>query len=212
MVEQNDNSARGVGKVNMKDEQNYPWRDSLTDKARCACCQHYHEIPPTNEELAESEGQAGYTYGCSKGRELVYPLFAQEHDCPDFIFKPAAQIFPTPFNQCEYAECATCGHNLNSVCDGKQWLPVRIKEGKCEFWNDANLTCRYAIPYHQYIGGYRNNYCRLEPAKRDGDAKQGWKWNCTCAHYKWANQLKCYEPIKQDGSPAPPPPVEAIKP
>jgi hypothetical protein len=75
--------------MNLTDKQNYPWRDSLTEKARCACCQHHHETPPTDEEMAESEGCAGYSYGCSKGREEVYPLFTQEHDCPDFLFKPA---------------------------------------------------------------------------------------------------------------------------
>lgn len=150
--------------MSMTDEQAYPWRDSLTDKARCACCQHYHETPPNDEELAEAElqGQCGYTCGCSKGHELFYPLFAQKHDCTDFVFKPAALVFPTPFNQCEFAECATCGHNLNSVCDGKQWIPVRIKDGKCEFWNDANLTCRYAIMVAAIcarikVGCYMNN-------------------------------------------------------
>ena len=28
--------------MRLTDEQTYPWRDSLTDKARCACCQHYY--------------------------------------------------------------------------------------------------------------------------------------------------------------------------
>jgi hypothetical protein len=182
--------------IELNDKQDYPWRDSLTNKARCACCQHYHEIPPTDEEIIDSEGQAGYAYGCSKKHELVYSLFSSEHDCPDFIFKPAERIFPTPFNHVEFAECTTCGHNLNNICDGKQWMPVRIKDGKCEFWRDANLTCLYAVPYHQYIGGFRNNYCRLDPSKRDGDAKQGWKWNCLSAHTLNAKYLKCYHPIK----------------
>ena len=163
--------------IELSDKQDYPWRESLTNKARCACCSRYSVIA-----------------GCLDDRKLVYPLYAQTHDCSGFKFKPADPIRPTVFNQCERAECSTCGHNLDNVCSGKEWFPPKLKDGLCEFWRDRALTCRFAVPYHQYVGGYRNNYCRLEPEKRDGDASQGWRWNCS-AHMPFVCKLKCYQPI-----------------
>lgn len=41
--------------IKLYDNGNYPWRDSLSAKARCACCQYFSETPPTDEETPESK-------------------------------------------------------------------------------------------------------------------------------------------------------------
>lgn len=168
----------------------FPWRASLTKVARCACCEHYQTDYPQN--LVPDS--------CARGHQLIYPLYTQTHHCKDFLFVPPESrpdyCISSLFNQPEFEYCPLCSHYFKGLCDGKHWIPVQIKDGRCEFFRDRNLTCRYSIPYCQYIGGYRNNYCKLPPQYRDGDAKQGWKWNCPSAHCEGIERLKCYKPIK----------------
>lgn len=158
----------------------YPWRASLTKKARCDTCKYI----------------CG-TWLCSKGRILLYPLYAKTHDCPDFSFKPSQQR-GGPYNEFEelsYPECKDCGHNFEGLfCDGKRWLPVNFVENKCEFFRHEGLICKNAIPYLQYGNQLRNHYCKLPPYKRDGDQKQGWSWNCPHANSLGIERTRCYKP------------------
>jgi len=52
----------------------YPWRASLTKKARCATCKR---------------NSGAY---CTKGHKRQYPLYTKTHDCPDFDFKPSPRL------------------------------------------------------------------------------------------------------------------------
>ncbi len=158
----------------------YPWRASLSRKARCSACVNYIE-------------HSGFGISCSEENKIQYPTYSKTHGCPDFKFKPQEE-FTGPRNEFEYIpypECFGCGHNFKGACSGKQWLPVKIVDDKCEFYRDKKLICRNAIPYLQYCNNLRNNYCKLPPHKRDSN--RGWGCNCPSAHYPGIEHKKCYK-------------------
>jgi len=163
-------------------DKEYPFRASLTEVARCGMC--------ANQE----------NYICSKGHNIVYPTITGEHECTDYKYKPDC-IVVIPENKVftfvglrdRLPECNQCSHLLYGRCDGLHWYPFRIKDGKCEFFTDKSLICKYAIPYLQYGNHNRNNFCTLPPEERDGDTKRGWKWNCPNAHEKGIEYKKCYK-------------------
>ena len=163
----------------LAESKGYPFRASLTKRARCAACQHL----------------GGFL--CRRGKDVQYPLYSNVHSCPAFKFKPLPFNVPQDcFNGLDYPECANCGHNFRNICSGKRWIPVQIKDGKCEFFRDKKLICKYAIPYSQYCNHLRNNYCRLPPHLRDQekDVSRGWSWNCNFAHIKGIECFSCYKP------------------
>lgn len=159
----------------------YPWRASLTKKARCATCKFNKSI------------------NCSKGNEVQYPLYSKTHNCPDFEFKENPfDLYEDDFTRCEFIECAECSYNFKNRCSGKRWIPIKKIKGKCEFFHHKDLICKNAIPYSQYCNHLRNNYCRLLPHKRDVPKwQQHWSWNCPFAHTKGVEKsLSCYKPKK----------------
>ena len=156
----------------------YPWRASLTKKARCATCKR---------------NSGAY---CTKGHKRQYPLYTKTHDCPDFDFKPSPPPGTGSEDELLFPECSECGYNFVNKCTGIRWRPISKKDGKCEFFRHKDLICKNAIPYLQYCNHMRNNYCRLPPHKRDGAAKQRWSWNCPWAHGIGVERLHCYKPKK----------------
>lgn len=170
----------------------YPFRASLIKIARCGMCEN---------TIREDHGRDGdLVIECTMGLELIYPLITGEHKCKLYKYKPIPQV-KVPKNKLktfvglidQLKECKQCSHNLQGYCDGIKWFPFET-DPKCEFFRAKNLICKYAIPYFQYGSTMRNNYCQLEPEKRAGDNKRGWKWNCPNAHEKSAEYYKCYNP------------------
>lgn len=157
----------------------YPWRASLTKKARCATCKFVKSTK------------------CLEGKKLQYPLYSYSHNCKDFEFNPKSfDLYEDMFTACKYAECIECSHNFKNRCSGKRWCPVTIKDGKCEFFRHKDLICKNAIPYSQYCNQLRNNYCKLPPHKRDISERvsESWHWNCIFAHVKGIENYSCYKP------------------
>ncbi len=168
--------------MRLSDSKGYPWRASLTKKPRCATCEFLKGLR------------------CKKENEVQYPTYSCTHDCLDFKFKPRPShgLYPDVFNTCKYDECKDCSYNFKNRCSGKRWIPIKIVDGKCEFFRHKDLICKNAIPYSQYCNHLRNHYCKLPPRKRDQNSRQSdsWSWNCLNAHKKGIEYMKCYKPKK----------------
>ncbi len=163
----------------LANSKGYPWRASLTKKARCAACQFIRSVT------------------CLKGHKVKYPTYANTHNCCDFKFKPNPfDVYKDDFNKIPYNECVECSHNFRNRCSGKRWIPITIIEGKCEFFRPKGLICKNAIPYSQYCNHLRNNYCKLPPHKRDQNERVRFSWshNCIHAHVKGIESNSCYKP------------------
>jgi len=167
----------------LKVDKEYPFRASLTKVARCGMC--------ANQE----------NYCCNKEHDIIYPTIGGEHKCLDYEYKPD-HIYLLPENKIliftglidKLSECNRCSHLLYERCNGIKWYPFKIKNGKCEFFRDKSLICKYAIPYLQYGNHNRNNFCTLPPEERDGDyTKRSWKCNCPNAHKEGIEYRKCYQ-------------------
>jgi len=91
----------------------YPWRASLTKKARCATCKR---------------NSGAY---CTKGHKRQYPLYTKTHDCPDFDFKPSPPPGTGSEDELLFPECSECGYNFVNKCTGIRWRPISKKDGKC---------------------------------------------------------------------------------
>lgn len=173
-------------------EKDYPFRSSLTRVARCGMCK-------------KSKKVMNLAIECKKGLELKYPLLANEHDCKHYEYEshcieeiPDDKIHNFIGIEARRPECNQCSHLLLGYCSGLRWHPAGIKDGKCEFFRDKKFTCKHAVPCLQYANGLRNNYCKLDPSKRDqtDNKNLSWKWMCPWAHEKSVETLKCHEPIK----------------
>lgn len=174
----------------LEKDKDYPFRASLTKVARCGMCLYNGHFK--NGCLTD--------YDCEKDHDIKYPTITNEHDCKDYKYLDDTievkegmiyRGYSTP--EPEFPECKECGYNFKGKCSGIQWIPIPIKNGKCQFFRDKNLICKYAIPTLQYSNHFRNNFCSLDPKLRDGDMKRGWKWMCPTAHEKYAEHYKCYK-------------------
>jgi len=183
----------------------YPFRSSLTKVARCGMCIHFSSYVEETEHdpLFYEKCELGKEK-CELGKEIRYPYMANEHDCQDYMYKPFKvprikegyiKIFIGEIKKLK--ECDDCSHNLENYCEGVSHFPFKTTP-RCEFFRNKELICKHAIPYFQYGTTIRNNYCSLEPSKREGDMKRGWKWSCPWAHEKTAEYYKCYEPMKRE--------------
>jgi hypothetical protein len=174
----------------LRDEQGYPWRASLTKKARCGMCE--------NIRFNELE--------CRLGHNLVYPLITGEHRCKDYKYKYELVILPPEgyifisgvLLNSIFPECCDCAHNLLGRCDGVHCFPIMRINGNCEYFRSKCLICKNAIPMFQYGSYTRNNYCRLPPHLRDDPCKNGWKWLCPAANRAEAENMNCYSPMDVD--------------
>lgn len=163
----------------LDDEKDYPWRASLTKTARCFYCSHFF-----NDD------------SCALEHQVVYPLINGEHHCPDYVYVPdKIPKIDNPFAVPESEYCVKCSKFFQGACSGKSWIPIHIKNGRCEFFRDMDKTCKNAIPFLQYGNHIRNNYCKLPPHLRDGDCSRGWKWCCPQAHTEHIENKKCYRPM-----------------
>lgn len=171
-------------------KKNHPFRDSLGDIARCGMCQN-------------SKKQMTIPIKCKKGHELRGPYITRKHDCKDYEYEPH-YIEKIPNDKIRHfmgietrrPECHYCGHQLYGYCSGLKWYPAKLKNDICEFFWPDDLTCKHAIPCFQYGTTIRNNYCKLDPSKRNqpDNKSNSWEWMCPWAHEESANHLKCYEP------------------
>lgn len=175
----------------LSDRTDYPWRANFYTNARCSCCKIFN-----------------WSSGCGKGLDVQYPTYATVHKCEGYEFNPSEYKRARRMGKIKMfmaiidarPECAGCVHNLEGECNGIHWYPFQIKNGKCEFYRNKALLCKYAIPYFQYGERIKNHYCMKSPALRDGDQKQGWEWNCPNADSPLAEELKCYEARGEDDS------------
>ena len=161
--------------IKLEDDVGYPFRASLTKKARCGMCIFF-------------SGMENLT--CKVGHKLIFPLINGEHHCKDYRYKPWGTILK---HSPRSAECKDCSHLYMGVCDGIKHHPFQ-KEPTCEFFRHKDLTCKNAIPMFQYGSYIRNNYCKLPPHLRDGDSSRSWKWMCPNAHTPDIEHRKCYKP------------------
>ena len=59
------------GRMMLEKSKGYPWRPSLTKKARCGMCKH-------------KRGSFGL---CSQGHNMKYPTLANVHNCKDYDYE-----------------------------------------------------------------------------------------------------------------------------
>jgi hypothetical protein len=180
--------------IELDPEKDYPFRASLVNKkaAMCGMCKGFTGI---------EQGM-----NCKSGHEPVGPFLAKKHDCKDYSYNPhvitllpAGKIMTFMGLEGARPECKSCANQLYGYCHGMRWHPITIKAGMCEFYRDAGLTCKHAVPHMQYGSTDRNNYCSRPPAERDENVMPyfleiTWECCCTSANDATAVNYMCYEP------------------
>lgn len=162
-----------------------PWKSDPFKKARCGMCKKY-------------DG-----YSCKAEKELKYPLIINEHNCRDYEYNSNSASSSAKYLRSKtfysftlFTHCNECTFEFEGMCSGQRWIPVKTVDGKCEFFKPKSVACKNCVPMLQYGNNLRNNYCRLPPHLRDGDARGGWKYMCPGAHDpERVGHLKCYKPL-----------------
>jgi len=179
----------GVYEVGMKADVGYPWRASLTKKARCAFCRHF----------VEWGDREAYSCRCEKGHSLEGkgPYAVRLHECRDYEYVPL-KLDNVP--KIKLNICKRCVNNIVGRCFANR-IRIHPKEDRCSGFRDRRLLCRYAIPMVQGGGSLllRSNYCKRPPGSRDGEWYTEYTWSTLCpsAHEPAAEFKRCYKPRRR---------------
>jgi len=198
------------------DDVDHPFRPAPSKTKLCGTCTHCGEVVGAEDAPPELEGVV-LGYDCELGIEMTFPLMVTVNACEKWEFRPnpweerPGQVFrfalaedagDSPWAVHRYVdqfpECSSCGNLFRGRCEAIGWVPFD-RRPRCYFFVPKGKTCRHAVPCLQYSRHYRNNFCSLEPSKRD----PGWRgtpadWQRMCPDAHRGSILKCYEPVVEE--------------